>query len=183
VESLRERLSLDPRKKVILLLGGADGMPNGVKILKRLTQLSEKAEIICVCGKDRKFYDEASEIRLRTGFSSMKIFGFVDNVDEFVSIADVVVTKCGASTFMEILLCGKIPVVHRYLWGQEQGNVDYIRNNALGVYEQSVRRLARVVDRLITDASVATTMKQNIERTRLRSGTREVSQYLLQFQG
>jgi processive 1,2-diacylglycerol beta-glucosyltransferase/1,2-diacylglycerol 3-beta-galactosyltransferase len=34
-------------------------------------------------------------------------------------------SKCGASTFMEILLSKKIPIITDYIWEQEKGNVDY----------------------------------------------------------
>ena len=183
IARLKHRLQLDPVKKVILLLGGADGMPNGARIVKRLLQLSHKAEILCICGRNEKLYRKALQLQRLNGGSSLKVFGYVDNVHEFLGIADVVVTKCGASTFMEILHSGKIPVVSRYLWGQEQGNVDFLREHAVGVYEHRVRRLPHIVDRLISDASVLQSMRQNIARTRVENGTRMVCDFLMQFQG
>ncbi|MFI5252134.1 MAG: glycosyltransferase [Bacteroidota bacterium] len=180
---LKHRLLLDPTKKIILLLGGADGMPNGFRIVKRLLQLSHKAEILCICGRNEKFYKRVIQLQQFTGHSSLKVFGYVDNVHEFIAISDVVVTKCGASTFMEILHCGKIPVVNRYLWEQERGNVDFLREHAIGIYERRVHQLPQIIDRLISDTSVLQSIRQNIKRTRVENGTPLVCKFLLQFQG
>jgi 1,2-diacylglycerol 3-beta-galactosyltransferase len=183
VTGLKHRLLIDPSKKVILLLGGADGMPKGARILKRLLQLSHKAEILCICGKNERFHKKATHLQRINGDSSLKVFGYVENVHEFLSIADVVVTKCGASTFMEILHCGKIPVVNRYLWEQERGNVDFLRDHAIGIYERRVRRLPHILDQLLSDTSLCRSIRQNIARTRIENGTRLVCEFLLQFQG
>jgi len=46
---------------------------------------------------------------------------FVDFVYDLLNATDILLTKCGASTIMEILMYEKIPVIIDYLWEQELG--------------------------------------------------------------
>ncbi|HUL44726.1 MAG TPA: glycosyltransferase [Bacteroidota bacterium] len=181
--SVKERLSLDPSKKVILILGGGDGMPRGMQILKQLARLSHLAQVVIICGRSMKLYRRACAFRDYLESENVKVFGFVDTVHQFLKVADVVVTKCGASTFMEILCCGKIPVVNRYLWEQERGNVDFLLSRTIGIYEHRVRNLTRSVERLLTDEETSRAMTQNILSARVENGIGAVSNFLLQFEG
>jgi len=180
---VKRGLSLDSSKKVVLILGGGDGMPRGLKILRRLARLTPTAQIVMICGRDMKLYRRACALREKEGGQYLKIYGFIDTVHEFLKVADVVVTKCGASTFMEILCCGKIPVVNRYLWEQERGNVEFLLSRTIGIYEHSIRQLSRVVERLLTDGETTRRMTQNIVSAKVENGVGAVSNFLLQFEG
>lgn len=52
--------------------------------------------------------NKALKLKNKYGIDNPKVYGFVDFVHSLVSISDVVITKCGASTPMEILIMGKV---------------------------------------------------------------------------
>jgi 1,2-diacylglycerol 3-beta-galactosyltransferase len=62
-----------------------------------------------------------------------KIFGFVHNMPELMHAADVIVTKAGPGTICEALACRLPIILSGYVPGQEEGNVDYVVNNNVGV--------------------------------------------------
>jgi UDP-N-acetylglucosamine:LPS N-acetylglucosamine transferase len=109
------------------------------------------------------------------------VLGFIDYVYELLSISEVVITKCGASTFSEVLLCGKIPLVNSYIWEQERGNVDFIKENGMGVYEPNPKRIANLAREIIGSNEYNGWFKQNIQRMGLSNGTPLVSDFILQF--
>lgn len=109
----------------------------------------------------------------------MKVFAFVDFVYELLNTADIVITKCGASTIMEILLMKKIPVINDYLWEQELGNMEFVRDNRLGIYEPDMKNLPAVIGRLISDEDEYRSYRGRIESMHLRSGTKEVAEFIL----
>ena len=106
--------------KILLIMGGGDGIPNGVLILKSILNSFPNYGIAFVCGRNKLMHDEAVRLKEKYKLENLKIFGFIDFVHDLLSISDIVITKCGASTFMEILLSKKIPIVNSYIW--EQGS-------------------------------------------------------------
>jgi processive 1,2-diacylglycerol beta-glucosyltransferase/1,2-diacylglycerol 3-beta-galactosyltransferase len=135
-------------------------------------------EIAIVCGKNKELFEGVSALKAQTGNEQLKVFGYVDFVYELISTADIVITKCGASTFMEILMLGKIPVVNSYLWEQEKGNVEFLVNNNLGIYEKNVESLPGIIKKLLSDTEYFEKFKKNIAALNPANGTKAVAEYI-----
>ncbi len=178
---IRSNLGFRPDSKIVLIMGGGEGMPKGKKILKKLIASNMNAEIAIVCGKNKKQYRQAIEIRDKKGLSNLKVFGFVDFVHSLINISDVVITKCGASTFMEILVSGKVPVINNYIWEQEKGNMEYICNSEMGILEKKTGFLPEVLTKLLTDSTYYNSLRRNIKDASIKNGVGEVSDYILNF--
>jgi processive 1,2-diacylglycerol beta-glucosyltransferase/1,2-diacylglycerol 3-beta-galactosyltransferase len=163
-------------KKCVLIIGGGDGIPNGKLILRRLLHASLDVEIAIVCGKNKTLHTVALELHQR--YPSLKVFAFVDFVYELLNAADIVITKCGASTIMEILMMKKIPVINDYIWEQELGNMEFVRDNELGIFERNIGKLPHIVRDLVSDEDQYQRYRQNIEKMKVRSGTKEVAEFL-----
>jgi processive 1,2-diacylglycerol beta-glucosyltransferase/1,2-diacylglycerol 3-beta-galactosyltransferase len=103
----------------------------------------------------------------------------VDFIYDLISISDVVLTKCGASTIMEILNLKKIPVVNVYIWEQELGNVDYLVEKKLGIYEPKIKRLPGVISNLLIDDEFYSLYRDNIENEKIENGLPAVSRHII----
>ena len=149
---------------MILILGGGDGIPKGEKILNELLQSDINAEIGIVCGKNEVLQTAAESLKKSNNADHLKIYGYVDFIYELINISDVVITKCGASTIMEILNLKKVPVVNDYIWEQELGNVDYLIEKKLGIYEPQIKNLPNAVKNLLEDEKLYSSFKENITK-------------------
>jgi len=109
----------------------------------------------------------------------LKIYGYVDFIYELINIADIVITKCGASTIMEILNLKKVPVVNDYIWEQEKGNVEYLISNQLGIYEPQIKNLPKAVRNLLEDVKLYSSYKENISKEKIQNGVAEVATYII----
>lgn len=178
---IRNRLGFSHDSKIVLIIGGGEGMPKGKKILKKLISGNMDAEIAIVCGNNKKQYRQALAIKEKKELSNLKVFGFVDYVHSLINISDVVLTKCGASTFMEILVSGKVPVINNYIWEQEKGNMEFICNGEMGIMEKKTNSLPAVLNRLLTDHIFYNSILRNIKNASIRNGVGEVSDYILNF--
>lgn len=178
--SIKERFGFSLDKKIVLIIGGADGIPHGKYILQHLLTASLNIDIAIVCGKNKQLYDDA--VALQRSYPSLKVFAFVDFVYELLNASDIVITKCGASTIMEILMLKKIPIINDYLWEQELGNMEFVRDNQLGIFERNIHQLPAIINDLISDERRYQSYKQNIERMNLRNGTSEVAEFLVSLQ-
>jgi UDP-N-acetylglucosamine:LPS N-acetylglucosamine transferase len=163
-------------------MGGGDGMPKGKKILKKIVVSNMDAEIAIVCGKNQKLYNKAMKLKNKHGIDNLKVFGFIDFVHSLVSISDVVITKCGASTSMEVLIMGKVPVINNYIWEQEKGNMEFVCQGKMGILEKSTRFLPGVIHRLLTDSEFYNSLINNIKKASISNGVGQVSNYILKFE-
>jgi 1,2-diacylglycerol 3-beta-galactosyltransferase len=179
---IRKSLGFETDSKILLIMGGGDGMPKGKKILKRIIARNMDAEIAIVCGKNQKLFDKAITLKNKYGIDNLKVYGFIDFVHSLVSISDVVITKCGASTSMEILMMGKVPVINNYIWEQEKGNMEYVCNSKMGIMEKNTRYLPDVLHRLLTDNEYYNSISNNIKKAAIINGVGQVSDYILKYQ-
>ena len=124
--------------------------------------------------------ENTNQIKTENPDSLIKVFGFVKNVYELINISDAVITKCGASTIMEILLLGKTPFVNSYIWEQEKGNVEFLKENKIGIYEPKVKKIVRKVQKFLTDDFTRKYYQYNLEKSELKNGLEDVVNFLAQ---
>ena len=179
--AIRRELGFKVDSRIILIIGGGDGMPRGKKILKKIIASNIDAEIAIVCGNNKEMSDQVSKLKRKYLINNLKIYGHIDFVYSLINISDIVITKCGASTFMEILLMGKIPVINNYVWEQEKGNMEFVCNSNMGILEKNTDRIPAVLNRLLNDVEFYDSIHTNIKKASLRNGVVPVSDYILNF--
>lgn len=59
----------------------------------------------------------------------MSVNGFVDNMAEWMSACDTIVTKAGPGTIAESLICGLPVLLNGFVPCQEAGNVPFVIDN------------------------------------------------------
>ncbi|MFA6255634.1 MAG: glycosyltransferase [Candidatus Absconditabacterales bacterium] len=178
VREKKKELGLSSEKKVIFIMGAGDGMPKGEKIVQEIIDTKINAQIMIVCGKNQKLFRDTQAIAHQHPEYMIKIFGFVDFMYDLVNVADIIITKGGPATLMEILMMNKIPVINSYIWEQEKGNVDFIVHNNVGFYQPNIKKMVKIVDEMLqSDLSV---YHQNIQKLQLKNGTQEVVEYLME---
>jgi len=178
VISVRKSFGYELAKKMILILGGGDGIPKGERIVEEILKSKINTDIGIVCGKNEVLHKGVESLKKKYKADHLKIYSYVDFIYELINISDVVVTKCGASTIMEILNLKKVPVVNDYIWEQEQGNVDYLIDKKLGIYEPKIEKLTGIIKKLLEDEKFYLIYKDNILKEKINNGVREVSEYL-----
>ncbi len=137
--------------------------------------------MVVVCGKNLSLKKHLEELKQEHAVINLHIYGYVDFVYELLSISEVVVTKCGASTIMEILHTCKVPVIIDYIWEQEKGNMEYVVKNHFGIYEKNISKISEMIHKLYSDPDYYQSFAANIKNAHLSSGTAPVSEYIVQF--
>ena len=67
-----------------------------------------------------------------------------------MAAADILVTKAGPATISEACVAGLPMIISGAIPGQEEGNVDYVVKNNIGVYAPSPHQVAETVMRWFT---------------------------------
>jgi 1,2-diacylglycerol 3-beta-galactosyltransferase len=128
---LRHQLGWPPEAPVVLLVGGGEGMGPLEKISLAIAQANLPITLVVVTGRNAelKQHLEAQQWPMTT-----LIYGFVHEMPDFMQAADILVTKAGPGTISEALNAGLPMILYSRLPGQEDGNVDYVISEGVGVW-------------------------------------------------
>jgi UDP-N-acetylglucosamine:LPS N-acetylglucosamine transferase len=153
LQKIRIDLNCKRESKKILILGGAFGLKNSDVLLKQyLDEKIENSEIIIICGKNNQLYKKCFKIKSLYKFNeNVKILGFTDKVYEIINLSDVVITKGGPGTVMEIVSQKKLCAINDYIWDQELGNVNFVLQNKLGFYEPNPAKMIKEISNIINN--------------------------------
>ncbi len=141
----RAHLGLEAERPVILVLFGGAGFGNPTVLARELWRLRTPCRIVFVAGRN-----QALEARLR-GIAPPQalVFGWVENLHEWMAAADLVIGKPGGSTLFETAACGSPLLAVHPLPGNEERTAAWIEKWQAGVWVRNPSELANRVDQLL----------------------------------
>jgi 1,2-diacylglycerol 3-beta-galactosyltransferase len=146
-KKLRKSLGLLLDTPAVLLVGGGEGMGPVEKTVDALAAtLGASCQVVVVCGRNAKLVETLSNKSYPPGMA-VHVKGFVTNMPDLMSACDVIVTKAGPGTISEALICGLPMVLNAYVPCQEEGNIPYVTENGVGVFETNPRKMAQVIEK------------------------------------
>jgi 1,2-diacylglycerol 3-beta-galactosyltransferase len=130
-KTLRQQLGWPVEGTIVLLVGGGEGMGPIAKIATAIAEASLPITLVIIAGRNQELKEhlEARQWPMKT-----LIYGFVHEMPDFMRAADILVTKAGPSTISEALNAGLPIILYSRLPGQEDGNVDYVLSEGVGVW-------------------------------------------------
>jgi 1,2-diacylglycerol 3-beta-galactosyltransferase len=153
---VRARLGLASEGRVVLLVGGGDGMgplfDTARAIDAALPCDGPPTQLVIVTGRNAALRDRLLAQHWRR---SVRVEGFVTNMPEWMAAADVLVTKAGPGTITEGLLSGLPLVLFGKVPGQEDGNVDFVVKNSVGAWEPYPERAAATLGNWLEPGNAA----------------------------
>jgi processive 1,2-diacylglycerol beta-glucosyltransferase len=138
-------LGLKPDLPKVLVMGGSLGLGPMKSVIRKLNKLPQPFDIIVVTGKN----DELKERLSRKGWKlrhHTTIFGFVENVHELMSIAEMVVTKPGGITAAEALVKQLPMIIINPIPGQEAKNTEFLLSQNVAVEAGNANDVMLYVD-------------------------------------
>ncbi|MCQ2612036.1 MAG: hypothetical protein MJ183_00340 [Treponemataceae bacterium] len=160
--ALRRKLGIRSDRKVVLITGGGEGLPNTIKIVTELLLRKMNVTVIAVCGRSRTLKAGLEVLSLDNRSLDLKVMGFVDNMDELVQVCDCAVIKAGPSSVMEVAAFHKPMILCHFIYGQELGNVQFILENDAGVFKRKAKDIADSIEIMLKDEKRLSQLKKNV---------------------
>jgi processive 1,2-diacylglycerol beta-glucosyltransferase len=176
-EKARQKLGID-EKFTILMTSGGEGVGNIEQFLSSILKKNMDMNVHVVCGRNEELKKTLEKKIKRNVRGKYTIHGFVDNMDELLSSCDVFVGKGGANMTMEALVTGK-PIIFSHCVQNEKGIVEFVTKNKMGWYKEDSSRFVKLLMKLIDNPRHLEIVTKNIEKQKFKSGTDEVSEYIL----
>jgi UDP-N-acetylglucosamine:LPS N-acetylglucosamine transferase len=180
-EQAAAHFHLDPAKKTLLIIGGSQGARTiNQGILAGLDRLQEAGvQVIWQTG----IVFESTARKAAEGFSSAYVSAFIYEMDLAYAMADLVISRAGASSVSEICLLGKASILVPLPSAAE----DHQTENAKSLVSQNAAILVRdaeVKEQLISEAlkaikSDVSTLEKNSLRLAKPNAAHEIAQSIL----
>lgn len=92
---------------------------------------------LCLSNICRK-YPEGMQVHIK---------GFITNMPDFMNACDAIITKAGPGTISEALICGLPLVLNAFVPCQEEGNIPFVTENNVGIFETDALKAAQAIKR------------------------------------
>lgn len=156
---IMQKLKLRPNTPVLLIMGGGQGLGPIKTIVKSLEKSKFDFQEIIVAGTNKKLYNSLKKKIEKSGKKIM-LFGFIDNIDELMSVADIIITKPGGITTAEALTKGVPMVIVKPIPGQEANNSRYLTEKGVAVKIDRPKDINLAVEGLLGNPEKLNAMRQ-----------------------
>ena len=175
--------NLDPNKKTILILGGSLGARRVNQLIEKELEFfaSQNVQLLWQCGK--LYFEEYQKYNS----VNVQVMAFIERMDLVYAVADIVISRAGASSVSELCIVGK-PVVFI-----PSPNVaeDHQTKNAQSVADKKGAILIReseldatfesTLSDLIANESKQQELSQNIKKLALPNATKAIVEEILKL--
>ena len=164
IKLIRQKYNLPIDKKIVLLTGGGEGLPNMIPIVTDFVARKVDFTVVVVCGRDVRTKAYLDILSRAQKFVDIRVYGFINFMDEIVKACDCAVIKAGPASLMEVLVSKKPVVINHFIYGQELGNVQFAINNKVGKFVRKPKEITKTVDIMLHDEAYLERTSINIEK-------------------
>ena len=163
-EQILADLNFATNKKTILFFGGGEfglGKDMTLKVFECLLSRCPQTQIIAISGRNEvmksKFENFVEQYSRK---NDVRIFEFTNKVAEYMSIANLVVTKPGGLTSSESLVSHLPMVLINPIPGQEEENAEFLENKKVAKWIKKNDDINFILNILVNDETILNNMKE-----------------------
>ncbi|HHW03238.1 MAG TPA: glycosyltransferase [Thermoanaerobacterales bacterium] len=156
----KKSLGFEEDLPVILIAGGGLGL-NGPDRKFVETLAKNPVQLAVICGKNKFARHDLEEMKSKKGIENIKVYGFVENMWDFMKAADLIITKAGGLTIAEALASELPIIIYNPLPGQEERNTRFLLRNGSARYARDRETLLKTVKDMLSDEEKLMRMKDH----------------------
>ncbi|WEG12549.1 glycosyltransferase [Pullulanibacillus sp. KACC 23026] len=144
---IKRKLGLSDAPCLLLVGGGFGIFRNLASILEELNEIPIKMTLVIICGRNDKLYRRLKQQTFYT-HHRLQILGFVENMNEWMAAADLLITKPGGMTVSEALALEVPMIIVQALGGQENDNLRFLLDSGTSLYAKDPQTLIKQLNYL-----------------------------------
>jgi len=142
--AFRRQLGWPLDRPMVLLVGGGEGMGPLYETAATISAGGGNFGLAVISGRNQRL---RQQLEARAWDVPTFIYGFERRMPELMRAASILVTKAGPGTITEAINAGLPMVLFGRLPGQEEGNVDYVVEEGVGLWAPGPERTGEAVRR------------------------------------
>ena len=164
----------------LLIMGGGFGTGPVREIVESIcgasSSIYDKVQVIVICGKNKTLFDELNE-KKKTTRVRLCVFGYMNNIDEFMGASDLIITKSGGLTVSEAL-SKKLPmIVIQPIPGQETRNCEILQGYGTALRANNAREVLESVEDFIKFPEKIIGMKARINLLSYSGAAKDIAKF------
>lgn len=181
-EQACRKLGLDPRQIIILIMGGGQGLGPIKTIVKSLEKAKGDFQEIVVTGINKKLYRSLKK-KIEKSKKKILLYGYADNINELMSVSDIIITKPGGVTTAEALAKKMAMIIVKPIPGQEANNTDYLMEMGAAVKAGSAKGVRAILEGLLSDRHKLAGLRNSAEKISKPNASFDIARLLLEAAG
>lgn len=165
ITEIKEKYKVNNNKKTFLFFaGGSAGSSFSYKYFKRLLEEEYDINIIYVCGNNEALKKKSEKLVRKNLYRNVHVLGFSTEVNNLLSISDVVITKPGGLSITECLEVKKPMLLIPGNGGNEIYNANFVCRNGYGLRCVTSRRLVKNVNKILKKKTLLYSMNKKLDK-------------------
>lgn len=162
--SVREKLKLNSKKLTFLFTTGSEGTEKILPILANLIQTHLPVQIIVACGNNQHLLEKVQALK-KTAKTHIDLHAipFTRELHLYMQAADLVIGKAGPNSVFEAVACHTPFFATTHIAGQEDGNLDIIRELKLGYVEEDEVKAAKLLHQIVENPQQLENFTSNLK--------------------
>jgi len=176
--SLRRELKLDPYKPCVLIMGGTQGLGPIKDMVRLLSRSSLDIQMVIICGTNKRLYRHFKREHFR---KNVAVLPYVSNIDEYMQISDLIITKPGGITTAEALAKGLPMLIVHPLPGQEAMNTRFLLDEGVAVKAEAPEDVVVILEELLYNKNKLADMKRKALLLAKPSSSVDIARMILEM--
>jgi len=161
---LKEKLGIDPKTPMVLMMGGSLGLGRFKEMAQALNGIDTPVQMVCITGKNAAKKAELEELSKQIKMP-LTVLGYADNVNEWMDACDAIVSKPGGLTTSEIF-ARKLPmIILDPMPGLEEMLIPTIVGTGAALSVKGPEGAAQMIKSLLTDPAEKSKIEANLDKT------------------
>lgn len=178
-KAILDKTGLDDDRLTIFVIGGGFGVGPIENIVKIIDSISRPMQIITICGHNEELVGRLEALKPKFK-DKMVVFGFVDNVYEYMEIADLLISKSGGITVSESLAKELPMVVIAPIIGQETRNSSFLVSHGAAIKVDRIEDLREALEKLTAHPERLVNMRGQIQKIKKPAACYDVAKLALE---
>lgn len=174
---MRQKFGLHETLPTILIMSGGMGFGDLPEYIASIEELPFDVQIVVICGKNEKLLEKVQALQTH---NTMKVFGYVSNVDEIMDAADCLLSKPGGITTSESLAKGLPMLMIHPLPGVEDRNVEFLQANGAAIYITKTWQISDAMHLLFQCPGRIDRLQESIQAIAKPHATQDLCQHIAQ---
>jgi len=180
-EMLMRQLGIEPGFFNVLIMSGGFGTGPIKEIVSEINNLDpetrDKIQLITICGKNEIAFHELSKMNQLLKVR-VKVFGYMNNVDEFMEVSDIIVTKPGGLTISEALSKTLPMIIVQPILGQETRNCKILTGYGTAVKAKNTKEVCGYIEKFAASPEKMISTRTRIKLLRYPDAAKNIAEFV-----
>ena len=167
-------ITLPDDKDIVLLTSGSMGFGEMEECVKKILEKID-AYLVVVCGSNEVLKEKLEKIDNK----NLIVKGFINDMNEYMNKASVIIAKPGGLTSTEITMMRKPFVLMMPIPGVENYNASFFESNGMGMQAKNPDEVVSVTKKILDDKTIQEEMIDNQKKYINRNSAKDLVDYVL----